>query len=245
MTDPAVDFTTSDPIEWPQPANAPPAKLFAALAKAQAAFPVIPKSKKGHGYNYAPLEAVIKATRPALAKNELGFTQSVIDMAVVTTLFHSSGETLKTSFPMLEINQQGRKSMLNPMQEAGAKSTYAARYGLCLALGISADEDTDASEKGSAGAPVTEDFRDTRHDDMNTGVKGVNVDKDATPAEKAKAYADGLVDQIQCAKTLQGLSGVMSRNEAIMDRLHESYEADHANVIAAYDARFNALQEEE
>lgn len=216
----------------------PLANLFAALAKAQGEFPVIPKAKAGHGYNYAPLDLIQRLTRPVLSKHGLGFSQYPDGDEMVTLLFHASGECKEFRYPMKRIGG----ARMNEMQAQGAVTTYAARYSYCLALGISADEDTDAHEHGAVPT-VTEDFRDMQHDGMNTGVKGVAYPPNATPAEKARLSADGIIKTLREAKTPKGLDGVWSRNERLIDRLRDSYPADFANVLDAYETIQTGMRE--
>lgn len=133
-------------------------KIFTALAKAQGEFPAIPKdsevevkSKEGkflYKYKYAELTTIIDCTRPSLLKNELGFTQDFIKnelgTGIVTIIFHSSGQVLKTGFTPFAIPQNA------DMKSVAGLFTYAKRISLTAALGVSADEDVDA-----AGADAT------------------------------------------------------------------------------------------
>ena len=236
------EVTTVEPVEvseapvaMPEPATA---NIFAALAKAQGQFPAIPKNKKGHGYNYAPMDTIQRIVRPVLAKHGLGFYQTPRGDDMVTVLFHESGERIEVPFPMVDI--QGR---MNAMQMKGAVSTYASRYGLCLALGISADEDTDAHENGSAGPALGEDFTNPNRDGHVEGVKGVTVDKNAPPDEQASAYAEGIAEQLREAKTIKGLAGAWDRNGKVIERLQHSYPKLHETLVDAYENLSNDMQE--
>ena len=215
-------------------------QLYAALAKAQGEFPSIPKTKQGHGYKYAPLEAVQKAVRPVLAAHGLCFFQHIRGHDMITVIAHESGAIMETAFPMRAV---ANKSM-NPMQALGAVSTYAARYGLCLALGISADEDTDCGDSVKGVARVTEDFTDPDHDDMNISVRGVEVPPDASPRQKAEIYAETIEKLFEGAKTETGLTGAWRRNQRIIDRLGESHEDLYENILDVYNARLKVLRED-
>lgn len=216
----------------------PLSMIYGALAKAQAEFPAIPKSKQGHGYMYAPLDMIQRMVRPVLAKHNLGFYQTPREQDMVTVLFHESGETIEVPFPMVDI--QGR---MNAMQTKGAISTYAARYGLCLALGISADEDTDAHDSGSAGPAISENFEDPSRDGHIIGVKGVKVDQGASKDDQANAYAEGIAEQLREAKTVKGLAGAWDRNGKVIERLMASYPALHEALVDLYETRSNDMQE--
>lgn len=230
--DPAAEIAET-PVVVPENAN-----IFAALAKAQGQFPAIPKNKKGHGYNYAPMDTIQRIVRPVLAKHGLGFYQTPRGDEMVTVLFHESGERIEVPFPMVDI--QGR---MNAMQMKGAVSTYASRYGLCLALGISADEDTDAHENGSAGPALGDDFTNPDRDGHVEGVKGVKVDPSAGKDEQANAYAEGIAEQLREAKTVKGLAGVWDRNGKVIERLMASYPALHETLVDLYETRSNDMQE--
>jgi len=127
-------------------------KLAAALAKAQADWPAIGKSADGYGYRYAPLDKVIAAVRPVLAKNDLSFVQmpgasELLDQIVLTSvLIHSSGEYIEETMT-IPVPKVGKA---NAAQCYGAGLTYARRYSLESMLGIASTEDVDAGN-GSGG----------------------------------------------------------------------------------------------
>lgn len=127
--------------------------LYKALAKAQGEFPSIPKNKevkkKGvsktgkefeYTYFYADLDSIVEATRPILAKNGLAFLQSIDPKEQVceTLIVHEGGGTLQSTCPIILEKSD--------MQKLGGAITYAKRYGLSAALGISTDDDLDANE---------------------------------------------------------------------------------------------------
>lgn len=122
-------------------------ELFAALSKAQANFPTIPRDKtvevtmKSGGkykFAYAPLDTIISAVRNPLTENGLSFVQTIINEMVVTVINHSSGVSLRLAPTKIICNEHGP-------QAYGSALTYARRYSLTLALGIVADEDDDAN----------------------------------------------------------------------------------------------------
>lgn len=121
------------------------ANLAAALAKAQAEFPAIPRTKVvkvtgqrgSYEFRYAPFEDILRATKEARSKNGLAFVQSATNDGMETVVLHSSGEWLASTVPM-QIQQAG-------MQGMGSALTYASRYGFCKAFGIQADDDDDGN----------------------------------------------------------------------------------------------------
>lgn len=82
---------------------------------------------------YADLESVIEAMREPFASEGLSVVQSVADGMLMTTIFHSSGESISSTVPLFIPKQD--------MQGVGSAITYARRYGLAAACGISQTDD--------------------------------------------------------------------------------------------------------
>lgn len=136
--------------------SADTAKLAAALAAAQKAFAPIPKDREvtvrtktggSYKFKYATLDAIRAATMPALAEQGLAITQGLRERgtnlySMETTLFHSSGEWISNSTPMII---QGREGSPPGNQELGSAQSYARRYGWSALLCITADEDDDGN----------------------------------------------------------------------------------------------------
>lgn len=152
------------------------ARIALALAKAQAAFPSIPKDRTvkvktrtggEYTFSYAPLDTILACVRQPLAANGLAIIQQVVTDAqgveqLRTSLLHESGESLHCDVPILVA--QGE----NGAQAYGSAITYARRYGVTTLLCIAADEDDDGNAadgnsaqrverpaKGKAKAPAT------------------------------------------------------------------------------------------
>lgn len=122
-----------------------------ALAQFQSQCPVIEKKKKVNGkdgklrYTYAPLEDIIQQIKKPLADNGLSYSWDIQHennhMIATVSITHTMGHTEKSTF---EIPIDPNQYMTSPQRYASAQ-TYAKRYTLTNALGIStADEDTDA-----------------------------------------------------------------------------------------------------
>ena len=126
-------------------------ELAAALSKAQSKFLPIFKSLKvsyatsagKKEYNYAPLSAVIDATKQALSDNGLAIIQptEIKDnkLYINTVLCHSSGQWIESSMYVGESGQ--------PPQAEGSALSYKRRYGLSAMLNIASEEDDDAQEE--------------------------------------------------------------------------------------------------
>lgn len=134
-------------------------QIALALAKAQAEFPLIAKTKTAHiqtkggsmfSYDYADLAVLIGAVRPALAKYELAFSQfpEYEDgfLKLTTILMHSSGQYL--------INVFRTRVSADDLKAVGTAITYIRRYSLSAILGVASDEDKDdpTEDKGGEGA---------------------------------------------------------------------------------------------
>jgi hypothetical protein len=112
-------------------------ELFSALCKAQAQIKGAVKDSTNPHFKsrYADLESVIEAMRAPFAANGLAFIQSASDdgMHMITTLVHSSGESICSRVPLIITKQD--------MQGVGSAITYARRYGLAAACGLSQTDD--------------------------------------------------------------------------------------------------------
>lgn len=118
--------------------------LIAALLKAQ--LDIRPPTKEGCNpmfkSKYATLDAIYHACRGPLARNGLILSHSVeVDEGgryfLLTTLLHSSGESLTNKFPMLLEKQTN--------QGIASANTYACRHATCNLLALPADEDDDGN----------------------------------------------------------------------------------------------------
>lgn len=136
-------------------------KLAAALAKFQADV----KNPKNTDTNpqfrskYAPLDVVINTVKPVLAANGLSFSQSTgsegENVIIKTLIIHESGEWIETDplvLPAYQIKGGGVKEF--NAQGAGSAITYARRYSLSAALGLSSEDDDDGNAASHSNAPA-------------------------------------------------------------------------------------------
>ena len=134
--------------------------LTAALVKAQADFPAVPKTKEvivnssrgNYAFRYAPLEDMLRIIRPILAAHGLGVVQGAQGETLETTIIHASGEWISHAMPLTDPGTA---------QAYGAQITYKRRYGLKAALGIETDDDNSEEQQetprkpGRPSAPIT------------------------------------------------------------------------------------------
>jgi hypothetical protein len=91
---------------------------------------------------YAPLEAIVDATRPVLLKHGLAITQAPLftegTAGVDTTILHVSGywTTTRLLLPLKDQSPQG----------VGGAITYARRYALAAVCGLATEDDLDGNE---------------------------------------------------------------------------------------------------
>lgn len=127
-------------------------ELIAALAKAQGAFTECKKSKTvtiktkeraTYSFDYAPLDAIIACSRPALSINELALVQTVAERdsrtELTTTLYHSSGQWLASILPLVPTADS---------KIFASNLTYMKRYAMSALLVIAADDDDDDGQGG-------------------------------------------------------------------------------------------------
>lgn len=127
-----------------------------ALGKFQSECPAVKKTKKvlnkdgrSTRYQYAPLDAIVEQIRKKLAETKLSYSWDVKHadghMVVTCKITHMLGHS-DTSSIEIPIDKEG--FMTAPQKYASAQ-TFAKRYTLINALGISTgDEDTDATDVG-------------------------------------------------------------------------------------------------
>lgn len=125
-----------------------------AHAKFQGMCPVIEKTKRVMNkdgqtvrYVYAPLDAIVDQIKKPLAESGLAYTWTVENkdgaMTAHCKITHVMGHSETSSFT-IPIDMEGY--MTAPQKYASAQ-TFAKRYSLCNALGISTgEEDTDATD---------------------------------------------------------------------------------------------------
>ena len=164
-------------------------ELTKALIGFHKAVDKIEKNARANYGKFADLANVLSTVTPALHANGLAITQTFLEDSLVTTLHHTSGETLNSTVKLYI--QDGR----NITQEWGKAVTYQRRYAICSILGIVADMDTDAEAEAPTSAKTT-----------LAQAKPANVQK----AVMSQAFQAGQ-KAIKAAKTLDALSDLSKR----------------------------------
>ena len=118
-------------------------QLASDLSKLQGELPHVGKDSKGYGYNYSSLASTLDVLKPLLVK--YGFSISQFggpDDTLVTLLLHKSGQFLRGSMKVIDIEMKGT----NAAQNRGAVLSYFKRYGIQAIVGM-ASEDSDGAVK--------------------------------------------------------------------------------------------------
>lgn len=119
-------------------------EIAAALAKAQNKMRPASKDAVNPHFKskYADLSAIVEACREPLTSNGIAWVQDAglgeRGVEVTTRLMHSSGEWLEFGPLTVPAGKQDAHGV-------GSAITYAKRYGLAAAVGMSADEDDDGT----------------------------------------------------------------------------------------------------
>lgn len=118
--------------------------IYAALINAQKAMghATLDSENPHFKSKYASLKSVIDAVKGPLSDNGLTFFQTTEPceggVKVSTVIAHESGERIESGFVEVPVVKQDAHGY-------GAAQTYARRYSLALACGISADTDDDGN----------------------------------------------------------------------------------------------------
>ena len=121
-------------------------QLATALAKAQGEFDTAGKNQKNPFFksNYADLESVVEASRPALAKYGLSVVQSPSivgengSSCLITILMHASGQWIKSVAEY--------KPVKNDIQSLSSYNTYLKRMCYTSLVGVVVGENDDDGE---------------------------------------------------------------------------------------------------
>ncbi len=139
--------------------------LFQALAIAQGEFSTIVKDstakvqgkdgKQGYDFDYAGLDVVLSAVRPALAHNGLAVTQVFSGMGTHLTTILAYGQTGAYIQVSCELPEW------KGAQGLGSALTYLKRYQLLGLLGVAPSDDDDGSAAMGNQASITPRTRQT------------------------------------------------------------------------------------
>jgi|DEB0MinimDraft_10_1074344.scaffolds.fasta_scaffold08532_2 hypothetical protein len=164
-----------------------------------------PRKCKSHFGMYADLGGNLDTSRPALAKWGLSVMQTFMpfgtegQVALVTTLGHSSGQFVRSVLPM-------RSSASMKPQEFAAFATYMRRVELSAILGMASEDEDDGetATKATDSAKVNDDKRietllTKKLRDSKTAEEGAAVLEKAMKGVREGKLSDGAYKRIEDA----------------------------------------------
>lgn len=193
--------------------------LIEAFVKAQKMMThaALDSNNPAFGSKYASLSSVLDAVKPALNANGIALIQKSVPTEAgisVETCFYGYGEELATGpvpVPIGKANAHGFGSAL----------TYAKRYSLCLACGISAEEDDD-------GNIATSQYKKT----APPKPKPAAVDEDKVIEYKAKII--GMLDANTDAPSIKAIFEEMAATDnlrtAVIAQMPDEYRTKLKNL---------------
>jgi hypothetical protein len=158
-------------------------ELAAALVKFHVEFDKVSLKKDAQNphlrNSYVSLDNLLNTVRPLLANNGLVISQDLAGDHLTTVIYHISGQFKGACMPFSPMS--GNKGT-NALQELGGGITYAKRYALSAALGISVDTDDDAQS-----SKITKEQTQTKPIQK----KPIEDDKIGELSKWAVAHVDG------------------------------------------------------
>lgn len=149
-----------------------------AFAAAMAEMPIVQRTSRNNhlNRNYASLDDLIRAARPALSKHglSLNWEVSVSDGGIKVTAIvrHSSGHFISTS----DEAARDKSGSMNVLQGGGSTQTYLKRYTGFAILGMaSGDEQDDDGNKSDAAEPISAE----QYQELISAIEAKGADADA------------------------------------------------------------------
>ncbi len=224
-------------------------KLAIALSKAQAVMEAAAKNKKNPHYNskYADLASIIEAVRKPLTDNGLAFTQTIQaiepGLFLETTLLHTSGQWVRSQYPLLQ----------GTAQQTGSSLTYARRYSLSSIAGIAADEDDDGNLATKAngrplprkakplpplpgGAEVRIKARTTDDDLIAEHDPPEPVKPHKISFQSWRMFAELLEKELRAAETKSDVFEWLDKNKASLDTMREKFPNSYETLSKSIEA---------
>ena len=125
------------------------------------------------------------------------------------------------------------------MQGFGSAMTYARRYGLMAMAGIAPEDDDGNAAAKSAPNKAQQGLQDAWKDSVLD-----SLPEDATPAQKADAFAVAIIAEFQ-GKGDKALQNAWKRRERYIANFEASYPNLHADVTEAFMAAMEANKKDE
>jgi hypothetical protein len=208
--------------------------IYTALAKAQTSMGKALKDSSNPHFKskYADLASVMNACLGALTTNGIAVTHSTewseTEQQLVTTFTHGTSDTsCSIAIPLL----LGKRDM----QGLGSAITYARRYGVMALAGIAPEDDDGNAAAANAPSKATQALADAWTD----GVLD-SLPEDATPRQKAEAFAQAMCDDF-AKKGEKALDNAWGRHGKMIKRFSVDYPDLYEKVQDAFLTRQNEL----
>lgn len=221
--------------------------VYQALAAAQAEI-VDPKKKRkanvrmktggSFEYKYADLSDTLAVVRPVLSKHGIVSLQTtnIVDgqMILRTVLIHgeSGTETVPSSYPVCSVH--------GDHQQMGAAVSYARRYALSMAVGISPAEDGDGELAAKSGngerqqLSMQEAKKELNWDEIEGWIRGI---KSHDMLAKATTRVKGNKGYWPASYINSAMEEINKRAEELdyMEKVHSDITADPSNLADLLD----------
>jgi hypothetical protein len=214
--------------------------IYQCLAAAQAEMNNAVKDSKNPHFKstYADLASVRDACMPALTRHGIAVIQPLEisetgEYAVKTIFLHASGERLECAIPLI----LGKRDM----QGLGSAMTYARRYGLMALAGIAPEDDdgnaaAESVERNPMGAALGDAWKDGILDALPSN---------ATPRDKAEAFASAICEGFDSKKGIKGLENEWSRRERIIREFQNRHSDLYEKIVEAYTRKESDLRDDD
>ena len=213
--------------------------IYVALAAAQSEMEAVVKGAVNPAFKskYATLDDVVQVARPALNRHGIAFFHQPIigefGSAMRTVLVHGSSDTrIECDVPLL----LGK----NDMQGFKSATTYAKRIGLESLTGLAPSDDDDGNA-AAASAPKVNAASAGIKDAWENAVLD-SLPENATPRQKAEAFADAIAQDFAGKKGAKALDNAWDRHRKWIEALRK-HDDLFGRVIDAFETRKNEITE--
>lgn len=178
--------------------------------------------KGKYKFSYATLAGILHHIRGILTENGIWYTQFVRDGAMVTRLFHKSGEWMDTgNVPLPDVK--------GSPQDIGSIISYFKRYSLSAALGLATEEDNDGEQ---ADREVS--FRARGAARAQEATEGGEVEE---PPQGWGDWARGLIDIVATKGSDDELDALRDTNKRFINGAYKVDRKMHADIQLAFTNR--------
>ena len=201
---------------------------------------------------FASLKSVIDAVKPALNNNGIWFLQKSLPIdngIAIETVFYGYGEEISTGpvpVPAQKATPQGY----------GSAITYAKRYSLAMACGISAAQDDDGNQ-AEKETPAKVDFKDleTPIEDLGQAIGDLKktkkpakekpvIDDDPKDIDEARIAVDTLIDLMRAmCSTADEAKDMFKGNETLVVNLENNFPEERQRLRNAIQVFLKQLGE--